>query len=73
MRIKLRHRLRRKPLPDYLTVLENYGPRKRKDGGMRSVVRVTDSSSSSSRIMSATAEEDDRDLEFQVRFGIGFE
>lgn len=44
--------------------MENYGPRKRKDGGMRSVVRVTDSSSSS-RIMSATAEEDDRDLEFQ--------
>ena len=44
----MRIKLRRRPLPDYLTVLQNYGPKKRKDGGsMRSVVRVTDASSTS--------------------------
>ena len=46
MRIKLRRRWQ--PYPDYRTVLENYGPKKSKGGvGMKSVVRVTDASSSS--------------------------
>ena len=46
----MRIKLRRRPLPDYLTVLENYGPRKR---GMRSVVRVFNAS----RKMSAEGDE----------------
>ena len=37
----MRIKLRRRPLPDYLTVLENYGPKRR---SMRSVVRVIDAS-----------------------------